>query len=134
LNTIRELGNEMAVIPGGTVRAGNPLVDTGITWGQAALGNTWNTVLIVGADLTDTVPVDGGGIVSQSVVNGNLDSITPVAHNGGSWDLTVDGEGRSWSSLVVPFNAGDGKIVFANITSFWDGGVGIGVDVESVAP
>lgn len=105
LNTIRELGNEMAVIPGGTVRAGNPLVDTGITWCQTALGNTWNTILVVGTELTDAVPMDGGRIVSQGVVNSDLDGITPVAHNSGSWNLTIDGESRSWSSLIVPLNA-----------------------------
>ena len=105
LNTIRELGNEMTVIPGGAVGTGNPLVDTGITWCQTAFGNTWNTILVVGAELTDAVPVDGGRIVSQCVVNSDLDGITPVAHNGGSWNLTIDGKSRSWGSLIVPLNA-----------------------------
>ena len=134
LNTIRELGNEMAVIPGGAVGAGNPLVDTGITWCQTALSNTWNTILIVGIELTNTMPVDGGRIVSQGVVNRDLDSITPVAYNGGSWNLTIDGESRSWGSLIVPLNARNGKIVLTNSTSVWDGRVGISVDVESVTP
>jgi len=116
------------------VGTGNPLVDTGITWCQTALGNTWNTILVVGTELTDAVPVDGGRIVGQCVVNSNLDSITPVAHNSGSWNLTIDGESRSWRSLIVPFNARDGKIVLANSTSVWNGRVGISVDVESVAP
>ena len=105
LNTIRELSDEMAVIPGGTVRAGNPLVDTGITWCQTALGNTWNAILVVSTELTDTVPVDGSCIVGQSIVNSDLDSITPVAHNSGSWNLTIDGESRSWGSLIIPLNA-----------------------------
>ena len=134
LNTVRELSNEMAVIPGGTIRAGNPLVDTGITWCQTALGNTRNTILVIGTELTDTVPMDGGRIVAQGVGNSDLDSITPVAHNGGSWNLTIDGESGSWGSLIVPLNARDGKVVLANSTSVWDGRVGIGVDAESVAP
>ena len=95
LNTIRVLGNEMTVIPGGAVGTGNPLVDTGITWCQTALGNTWNTILVVGTELTDAVPVDGGRIFSQCIVNSDLDSITPVAHNSGSWNLTIDGKSRS---------------------------------------
>src|SRR5271170_3148470 len=134
LNTIRVLGNEMTVIPGGAVGTGNPLVDTGITWCQTALGNTWNTILVVGTELTDAVPVDGGCIVSHCVVNSNLDSITPVAYNSGSWNLTIDSESRSWRSLKVPLNARDGKIVLANSTSVWNGCVGISVDVESITP
>jgi hypothetical protein len=123
LNAVRELGDEMAVIPRGTVRRGNPLVDAGITWCEAALGNTWNTVLVVGTELTDTVPVDGGSIVSHGVVNGDLDGITPVAYNGRSWNLTVDGESGSRGSLKVPLNARDGEVVLANSAGVRNGRV-----------
>lgn len=112
----------------------HPLVDAGITWCETALSNTWNTVLVVGVELTNTVPVDGGRIVGQGVVNCDLDGITPVANNGRSWNLTVDSKSRSWGSLVVPLNTGDGEVVFTNGASIWVCCVLIGVDVESMAP
>lgn len=64
LNTVRELSNEMAMIPRGTIGGSNPLVHTGVTWCKTALGDAWNTVLVVGADLTETMPMDGSSIVS----------------------------------------------------------------------
>jgi hypothetical protein len=112
----------------------NPLVDAGITWCKTALGNTGNTVLVVGVELTNTVPVDGGRVVGQGVVNCDLDSVTPVANNGGSWNLAVDSKSRSCGSLVVPLDAGDGEVIFTNGASIWVGRVLIGVDVEPIAP
>ena len=134
LNTVRELSNEMAVIPRGTIGGSNPLVHTGVTWCETALGDTWNTVLVVGADLTNTVPMDGSSVVSQRVVDSYLDGITPVADNGRAWYLAVDGKSGSWGSLKVPVDARDCPVVFANIASAWDGLVLVSVDVESTAP
>ena len=124
----------MAVVPGRTVGSGNPLVDAGITWCETALGNTWNTILVVGVVLIDTMPVDGGRVISQGVVNSDLDGITPVANNGRSWNLTVDGKRRSWGSLEVPVDARDGEVVLTNGASGWGVEISIRVDVESIAP
>ena len=134
LNTVCVLGDEMAVIPRRTVRGGNPLVDAGVTWCKTTLGHTWNTVLIVGIELTDTVPMDGGGIIGQGVVNSDLDGITPVANDGRAGNLAVHGKSGSWGSLKVPVDAGDGKVVLAHCASIGVGHVLIGVDVHSIAP
>lgn len=81
-NTTAILSQGVRVIPSGAVGRRMPLVDSGSAWRNAALSDTWNTVLIVGAILSDTVPMDGCGIIRQCVEHGDLDDISPVGHNG----------------------------------------------------
>jgi hypothetical protein len=124
----------MAVIPRGTVGRGLEFIDAGITWCETALGNTWNTILVVGIELADSVPVNRGSIVIQGIVNGDPDGIAPVANNSGARDLTVDGKSRSLGSLEVPLNAGDCEVIFANSAGGRGGCVRVSVDVQSIAP
>lgn len=110
------------------------MIDARITRCKTALGNTWNTILVVGVELADTVPVNGGRVVSHAVVDSDLDGIAPIANNSGSWDLTVNGKSRSRGSLEIPFDAGDGEVILADSAGVGVGRVLISVDVESVAP
>jgi hypothetical protein len=57
-DTITELRQGVGVIPTATVLAHAEGVSASITWSESAFCNAWNTVLIVGAMLEDTVPMD----------------------------------------------------------------------------
>ena len=133
-NAITVLGVEMAVVPAGTVGCCLPLIDPGVTWCKCALSHTWNTIVRVRANLADTVPMDGGTVALHLVVNRDLDRVTPVALDGRSWNLAVDGKSKSWGSVIAHRGVGDGEVEFADFASVGPGGMRISVDVESVAP
>ena len=90
--------------------------------------------MVVGADLADTVPVDRGGIIGQSIVDRDLDGITPVANNSRSRDLAVDGKSWSLFSFKVPLSARDGEVIFADIARVWGRCVAVTVDTKSITP
>lgn len=104
-----------------------PLVDASGARSNAALGDTRHTVLVIGASLSDTVPMDGGGIGGQAVDDGDFNHITPVGHNGLTWRLTVDGERVLESAIVVELFFGNGQSVFLGLAGV-EGLVGVIVD------
>jgi len=42
----------------------------------SALGHTWNSVLVIGTSLSNSVPMNGGGIVLQQIYDLHLDDVT----------------------------------------------------------
>lgn len=69
-DTITKLGESVRVVPAGAVLAGLEPVGAGVARGKGTLSDTGNTVLVVGALLNDTVPMD---LNSQLVVKGEVE-------------------------------------------------------------
>lgn len=87
------LGKSVGVIPTSSIGRCVELVGSACTWSDSTLSDTRNTILIVGAVLSNTVPVDGSGIVGEAVDNSNLDHITPVGYDCVAWCLAVNCKG-----------------------------------------
>lgn len=108
----------MAVVPTSTVDIGNPGVGSARTWGNTAFSDTWNTVLVVGAVLQDTVPVDSGCVALHVVGNSDRYSITPVGDDRLTWSLTVDGEASDGtSSISVDHSIFNNQVVGSGLAS-----------------
>ena len=80
------------------------------------------------------MPVDGGPVASKSVMDSDLDCVTPVAVNRGAWNLAVNCKSESRCAIVVVGHIGDCKVVLADGASVRPAGVLISLDVEVVAP
>lgn len=89
---IRVLGAEMRVPPGGAVHVGLELVGKGGSGGNRALADGGDTVVPLGAFLTDAMPVDCGAFFGAGdvIVDGDFDHVAPVGFNGGPGELRVD--------------------------------------------
>lgn len=110
-----------------------PLVKAGRARSNAAFSDTGNTVLIIGANLANAMPVDGGGIASQAIRDQNLDHVTPVGNNGFARRLAVDGESRSRSSIKIDVFLSDHQAVCLRLSSKEDI-VGVVVNRFASAP
>ena len=114
-NTIAILDEVMGVIPRRTVLSCLPRIGTSLTWGKSALGDTWNTVVGVGAQLTDTVPMDSSTVVSHAVGNINDNVVTPIALNRWTWDLTIHSKARTAGAVKVAGGVGDCQAVVTGL-------------------
>lgn len=65
------------------------------------------------------MPVDGGSVVFELVVHGNLDPVTPVGFNHGPWELVVDDEHGSLDTVGRHGGVGDCPVILTG-----DAGVG----------
>lgn len=110
-----------------------PLVDARGTRSNTALGDTRHTVLVIGASLSNTVPMDGCGVGGQAVDNGDFNHVTPVSHNGLTWRLAVDSERMLESAVIVELFFGDCQSIFLGLASV-EGLVGIVIDRFANAP
>jgi hypothetical protein len=148
-DTITKLAESVGVVPTGAVLAGLEAVGAGVARGDSTLSDTWNTVLIVGAVLDDTVPMNLGlsvrlesheelsyrsSIVLHLVGDMDLDPVTPVALDGGTGHLAVDSQSKAVNTIVVEGGIGDDPIVSAGLARIRAGGVVVRVDVEATAP
>jgi len=91
-DTTSILSQGVRVIPTSSISRGVPNVGSGRSWCDSTLSNTGNTILVVRANLSDTMPMDSGGIVSESVDNSDLDHIAPVGNDWLTRSLAIDGE------------------------------------------
>ena len=100
-NTITILSKGVAVIPRSTIGRCEPCVGPGTpVSSNGTFSNAGNTIHIVGALLTDTVEMDGSGVVLQFVDDGDRDVITPVGLEDWSGDLAVDGKRNLWCCAI----------------------------------
>ena len=97
------------MVPTSAVLRSKPPVGTLAERGDGALGDTGDTVLVVGADLTNTMPVDGGGVVGQQIGNHDFDPVTVIDFDRGARGAAVDQEGRAQGAIEVGLGRGDGQ-------------------------
>ena len=133
-DTITVLGENVRVVPAGSVLVGLERVCTGLARGNSAFSDTWNTVLVVGTNLGDTVPMDGGGVVGHLVGDGDLDLVTPVALKKRSWNLSVDSKSKTVETIVVEGSVGDDPVGGAGLAGAWVLCVVVSVDAVLSAP
>lgn len=138
-NTIAILGEVVRVIPRRTVLSRLPLVQTGLTWGKSALGNTRDTVVRVGAQLTDSVPMNSSAVLGHAVGDINLDLVAPVALDGRTWDSGLTaiiryGETEAVGAIKIASRVRDGQVVLAGLASIGPCSGGVRVDVKATAP
>lgn len=133
-DTIAILDEVVGVIPRRTILSCLPRVGAGLTWGKSALCHTRNTVVGIGAQLTDTVPMDGSTVVTHVVGNINDNVVTPVALNCWSWNLTVYGQAHAVGTVEVASGVGQDQAIVAGLSSVGPGSRVVAVDIESTAP
>lgn len=73
----------------------------GLSWGNRALSNTWNTIVLVVEVLTDAMPVDGSTIVGHLVGNMNNNIITPISKDRGTRNSAVESKNVFFESLCT---------------------------------
>ena len=121
-DTIAILDQVMRVIPRGTILSSLPRVCAGLTWGKSALCNTWNTVVGVCAQLTDTVPMDSSTVVAHVISDFDNNIVTPVALDGrardSGWASVVrDSQALTAGAIKVAGSVGDSQAVLAGLSS-----------------
>ena len=72
---ITVLREQMRVVPASAVRRGSKGVGPRRSWGDSTFRDAWNTVLVVGTNLADTVPMNGRCVVCQVVRNLDSDQV-----------------------------------------------------------
>lgn len=79
--------------------------------------------------------MDGRGVVLHLVVHGDLEDISPVAFNGGAWNLSIDCKSKLGTRAVeVECRVGDGKIIAASLSALVACSVSIDIDGLAIAP
>lgn len=138
-DTITILDEVVGVIPRRPILSSLPRVGAGLTWGKSALSNTWNTVVGVGAQLANSVPMNSSTVIGHAV--GNLDDnvVTPVALNCRTWDggrasVVGDGKALAAGAVKVAGGIGDGQAVLAGFASIGPRCGVVTVDIEATAP
>ena len=132
--TIAVLAREVRVVPRSTVLSSLESVGLLLARCDRALGDTGNTILSVLVPLTETVPVDCSAVVSQLVLDGDLDHVTPVGLNSRAGVLAVDGEDLALESIRCHGGVGDGPIVTNGAAGGRPVAVEVCVDGEVVVP
>jgi hypothetical protein len=66
------------------------------------------------------MPMDGGSLVGQFVLNLNLDPVTPVGLNGWTWEGTVHNKTLLGNSVGSDILVRDNKLVLASHAGVWD--------------
>ena len=127
------LCTEVRVIPSGAVQICVELVCKGLSRCNRTLSDTRNAILIRCTLLEETVPVQSRAFFRtlDSVVNGDLHSITPVGLNGGSRILSVDKHHIDLDSIRRVHTSGYGEVVRSNDPS--DGSVFVWIGASGCA-
>lgn len=135
-DAITVLGEGMAVVPGSAIGASLPGIGSRTSVSSdGALGYARNTILVVGAVLTDAVEVDGGAVVWHLVDDGDLNHITPVGLNDRPGNLSIDRKGKFGARTVEhQGSVGDFKGICASDTGGIVIRVVIGFEILLVAP
>lgn len=90
LYTITILSREMAVIPRSTILRCLEKICLGGARSKWAFSNTIDAILVIGIELTQSMPMDACTIVLHLVDNCDLDIISPIRFDCWAWNLTVD--------------------------------------------
>lgn len=117
-NTSTVLRQQMAVVPSGTIGGCNPCVGSALTRSDTTFGDTWNTILVVGAVLQDTMPVNSGCVACHLVGDCDYDCITPVRDNCITWSLAIDGEAcNGFASISINHGILNNEVVTPRLAS-----------------
>ena len=133
-NTITVLTVHVGVVPASTILVGLEGVCTGLARSHSTFRDTWNTVLVVGTLLEDTMPMNGGCVIRHLVGNSDLDSITPVAFEKRTWHLAVDGKSKTIDTIIVEGGVCDDPGGGADLAGLWAFIIVVGVDTVLSTP
>lgn len=86
---VEVLRRVVSVPPGSSEELSADAVGEGFARSDRALADGGDTVVPGGSSLEETVPVDGGTIILKTVVNGNLNVVTPVGFDERTGELVV---------------------------------------------
>ena len=78
------------VVPCSTKLGAEECVGSALARRKRALRNSISTVHCVGLPLAQTMPMHAGTIDLQTVLDGDLKSVSPVCADGWSWILAID--------------------------------------------
>jgi len=90
------------------------LVLAGHTRRNGALGDTGDSIVLTGVQLSDSVPVDTGSVMGKAVLNVDNDSVTPLCAHEGSRILVVDQHHLLLCATAIRVclgNIGDFKVI-----------------------
>jgi len=106
-----------------------------MTWSKGAFGDTIDTVRATAVELTETVPVHTGTVELHGVLDGDLESISPIGVDGWTRVLSIDQQ--TWLVPVTIWAAcgiGHLESVRHDVASSWMFLVEVGSDAETAAP
>lgn len=89
---INSLITEMGMIPRRAVLLGAEFVGHRVAWCDAALGDSWNAVVLVVIQHADAVPVNGCAVVRDVILDVHDDPISPVRLDGWTGRGAVEDE------------------------------------------
>jgi hypothetical protein len=91
-----------------------------------------NTILVARFVLSDAMPVNASAVVGQVVVNRDLEPISPISSDDGSWVLVVDQHNPSFTSTIrIDSGVCDGQGIWHSSSSVRPFLVKVGRDRES---
>ncbi len=115
-DTATILRQGVGVVPTSSVGRSKPLVGTLAKRRNGTFRHTGNTVLVVGAVLSDTVPMDGGSVVGQQVGDCDLNPIAVVDLDGRTRCTAIDQECGTGSSIEVGLIRSDSQLEVLGVT------------------
>jgi len=124
----------MAVIPAGTERSGLKCVLMAVAGSDGTLRKATDTIHGIGAELANTMPVDGRAVVLQVIVDCDLDSVTPVANDGRTWNLVVHGKAEALIAIKIAGRVCDVEVELANMSGIGPLVIGISINAEVITP
>ena len=109
------------MVPCCTELSGPELVLAGSPRSDRAFGDSWDAVVLAGVQLSNTVPVNTGSVVSEVVLDVDDDCVTPLCSHEWSRILAVDEHhilGSTTSIGVGPGNIGDLEVVLSHVSNY----------------
>ena len=100
----------MRVIPACAVLRDAEFVGEAVTRSDWTLRDTVNTVILESFVLTSAVEMDGCSVVSQVILDGDLDPIAPASFDVGTWVHFVEGLASSGSGDAIGIDGVVGDI------------------------
>lgn len=116
-NTTTKLRKGVTVIPTSAMTRCQPSVCSARARCDTAFSDTWNTVLVICAKLSDTMPMYCGRVVLQLVVHGDDSNISPVQFDKRSRVLSIDGKIECCQTIPACCGVCDGKGEVLSVSS-----------------
>jgi len=113
------------------------LVLAGHTRCNGALGDTGDSIVLTGVQLSDSVPVVAGSVMGKAVLDVDDDSVTPLCTHEGSRILVVNQHHLLFCATAIriwPGNIGDIKVISDSSTIRGSFGIKVGSNAVAIAP